>query len=347
MSNIEIEKIGTGAIPREWDKRNIIYSEMLAGAEALDWERGFDLSELIPLKVEHQGSSSSCVGQAWSKYAEVLEYMENKQFKDLSARFIYSRIYEPQGGAYIYKGAKVLNEIGVASENTVSSYENGNPPSEDFMRVLDNSEAVLNEAKIYRAKFHAYVDFNIDSFALAIKQQHGLVTGFRGSYEGVATPFIRPPLSNEQQWGHAVYCVGAKLIEGKKYIKFINSWGEKWGDKGMGYLGEDYFASGMLFNAITLVDLPDDWFKESFEFKRDLKYGQRHPDIVQLQKALKNEGLFPKDIPETGYYGEITRKAVLEFWKKYQIASWYEITFLQGRVVGPKTRAKLNELLNK
>jgi hypothetical protein len=220
------------------------------------------------------------------------------------------------------------------------------------MRQVDDRPETLREAAIQRVKSHAYVSSSIDEFALAIRNQNGLVTGFIGSHEGWGSAFVRPPKEGERQWGHAVYCVGAKLIEGKKYIKFINSWGKEWGENGYGYAGEDYFTSGKVFNAITLVDLPNDWQKEKEQpvfkhnFYRDIVFGERSEEVRALQKALKIDGTFPQNIPETGYYGEITRRAVFEFQKKYKVASLNEILFVRGRRVGVKTRSKLNQLFN-
>ena len=38
----------------------------------------------------------------------------------------------------------------------------------------------------------------------------------------------------------------------KKYIKFVNSWSTAWGDKGFGYMGEDYMK--WLQAAFVLTD---------------------------------------------------------------------------------------------
>ena len=47
----------------------------------------------IKLKVEDQDGSGSCVAQAVHKYLEVLEQVENEEFTDLSARFLYALIH--------------------------------------------------------------------------------------------------------------------------------------------------------------------------------------------------------------------------------------------------------------
>ena len=70
----------------------------------------------------------------------------------------------------------------------------------------------------------------------------------------------------------------------------------------------------------------------------------RNPAVAALQKALKLDGVFPDSTPETGYYGLITQKAVKEFQKKYAVAGWWELLTVNGKRVGPKTRAKLNLL---
>src|SRR3990170_1215306 len=133
---IDIDNKGKGAVKRDWDSRNVSYSELVAGAGVFDWNVGFDLSTTIPFKVEDQDGSSSCVGQAWAKYAEALEFIETGVYKDFSAKFLYSRIYiPPDGGAYIWKGADMMKLLGDPDEPLDPSYENGTPPSEAYMRI--------------------------------------------------------------------------------------------------------------------------------------------------------------------------------------------------------------------
>lgn len=96
----------------------------------------------------------------------------------------------------------------------------------------------------------------------------------------------------------------------------------------------------------------EEWLRKQSEkpkrfFSRYLHYGMRKDGEVKiLQDCLKWLGLFPKDMPSTGNYLDITARAVLAFWKQYNLATWWEQTTLGGRVVGPKTRSKLNELFN-
>lgn len=79
------------------------------------------------------------------------------------------------------------------------------------------------------------------------------------------------------------------------------------------------------------------------KFTVDMKYGQTSEEIKFLQKAYNILGY---SVPVTGFFGNQTQAITLDFWKKYKTASLWEIMFLKGKVVGPKTRYKLNELLS-
>lgn len=78
-----------------------------------------------------------------------------------------------------------------------------------------------------------------------------------------------------------------------------------------------------------------------FNFVRPLALGLKHADVSNLQKALKTDSsVYPEGLV-TGYFGPATLKAVKKFQKKYGISSPGDVGY--GNV-GPKTRAKLNEL---
>jgi peptidoglycan hydrolase-like protein with peptidoglycan-binding domain len=75
-------------------------------------------------------------------------------------------------------------------------------------------------------------------------------------------------------------------------------------------------------------------------FAKDINYGSRSKEIIELQKRLKEEGFF--EYPYyTEYYGPVTRKAVLEYQlSKKIINSPYDLG--AGRL-GPSTRESLNK----
>lgn len=256
----DIAKFGKGAIDAGVTLRLPRFGDF-AGPVAFDWNKGFDQSRIIPLTVNDQGGSLSCTFQAWSKYVAVLNFLETKEYTDFSARFGYARTFLPGGGAWLFSGGDIITLAGVPKETTTPSYtSSGRPLTEAAMQVRDDRPEALKEALTYRTKSPAYVRANIDEMAKAIRDQHGMIFGFTGSNEGMVTGgtgIIRPPKKGEVLWGHAVLAIGAGLISGKKYLKFINSWSENWGQFGYGYLGEDYIISGRTFDGLTLIDLPN------------------------------------------------------------------------------------------
>jgi hypothetical protein len=85
-------------------------------------------------------------------------------------------------------------------------------------------------------------------------------------------------------------------------------------------------------------------FKHKFTIK--IEQGQTSNEVKALQTALKLDGVFPANVNITGFYGTITKKAVLDFQKKYKLASLADILYIKGRWVGPLTRVKLNQLFS-
>jgi len=149
---------------------------------------------------------------------------------------------------------------GVGLEAALPSY----PATEEDMRKAgDITKAIREGAKIYKAKSYASIwhKNQIDLFAQAILQNKGCITGVYGTNKGWSIPggWVVPPTIDEgpNVWGHAFYCYSFGMKNGKKFVRFLNSWGRDWGDLGHGYLGEDYFSTSNVFSAWTLVDLPN------------------------------------------------------------------------------------------
>ena len=77
--------------------------------------------------------------------------------------------------------------------------------------------------------------------------------------------------------------------------------------------------------------------KTSLELKRQLRLGMSGEDIELLQEFLSTDSeIYPEGL-KTGYFGPLTKRAVERFQKKMGVE--------QVGQVGPKTIAKINELL--
>jgi hypothetical protein len=231
----------------------------------------------------------------------------------------------------------------VAREPLCLSYDGGQPPSEAFMeRPQDITPVAKQDAGTAEELSAAFVSADdIDSVAQAIRDNHGCVLGVRGSNNGTwLSQFPQPPASTDTPWFHWIYAGKAKMINGKKFIGIINSWGTQVGVNGWQWLGEEYFNTTNVFNIWTMIvkatQLPG--FKHNFT--QNIKLNDRGVEVTALQQALTTDGEFHYNI--TGFYGFITQTAVIAFQKKYSIDNQNT----NGTVVGPLTREKLNELFN-
>ena len=261
------QKMGTGAIPRPYDPRDKIYDELVAGAPSMteeDWKKGFDIEKELNFKlpIKNQNSSSSCVSQCWSYYVGVLNLVETKRYEEISAKAIYSQIHLPNGGAYIMDGGKLIVNWGSLEETYVPSYENGNPPSEKFMRDLSWKNPAMDKlAKILEAKEYRRIDAkdNMDLFAMAIKNNYGVVGGL---YVGNSKTWrTNEPKPSTREGGHCLYYGKFGIDEKGKYIATPNSWGERPKDAlhpdGWQKLRQDYFQDIFQFDPWLLVDKPN------------------------------------------------------------------------------------------
>jgi len=310
-----------GAIPSPPDSRDIPLSAVSRPLELRELPEKYIIPYKLP--VLDQNGYPACVGFSAALIKAEKERREQKPI-DFDGLWIYEQCKKIDGyngpGTYLRIAFKILKNQGA--------------------KPLNSDE---KEAPKYRIGGYARVDnLTFEGLKSAI-YQHGVIqAGFRGSNKGWKTAYIRPPKPGERIWSHAVALIGFN----KDYIIFQNSWGEDWGDKGIGYIPKNYLP----FEAwAVLVDLPDDFQvkpKPCYQFKKDLVYGMRNKDVKALQDCLKSIDIFPQIIDSTGYYGKITSLAVYHFQKKYKVAPEAEIEALQGRRVGPKTRAKLNELFN-
>ena len=265
-----------GAFEDRIDERDRPYDELLMGAPIIDWDKGYNVEDElkkqfgVELNVEDQNGSLSCVGQAWSKYAEVLNIVETKGHTDLSAKSIYEQIFLPAGGAYLRDGAKVIVKGGVATEEDLPSYEiimntqgtailAKNPPNEEFMRKPTITDAIREKMKVYKAlEYRSIGSAQADLLAHAIMNNWGGVGGARGDNAGWRQYPVQKPQTPGGDWGHAFYWTGFGREERGRYFDFLNFWGKFWGKNGRGRMYfEEYDMPNNTFGIWTLVDLPN------------------------------------------------------------------------------------------
>lgn len=298
-----------GLVADKEDARDFLYSDIVgAGEVEIDWEKGFNIytKDFHPITYD-QGKTMSCVAQATAMHTRAWNMAITGQDIDFSRKFIYSQIsLGLHVGASLRDGVKLVSTIGDCKESSLESYENGKPPSEEYMfSQKEITDAMRKEALPFDQFNYRVIPgytTNIDLFAHAIKNNCGVVAGFTGTNDGWCRPIIRPPEPGEAQWGHAVYLCGYGIYNGKKCVFTPNSWGGRytiqdgpW--KGYQAITEDYFLAapmtavgpvpgGYVFNAWVLV--PDE----------KIKPNQKLMDFLK-----KNEGKLVQDVEQSGSFG--------------------------------------------
>lgn len=326
----DTQNFGKGAFLKE-DPRDYKYEENIGYAnEPFDWDKGYDAEVELgqKVKVKNQGGSFSCGGQAGAYYAQIVNGIYDKVYTEKSAKFIYAPIFVGTGGTWLTDIFNRLKKAGASDEDLCPSYEAQNTPTEAFMqRKEDITNEAIKDAFKDRTGVYGMVSINIDAVARAIRDNQGCIIGITGKDNGTwLTAFPKPPaVIDNTTWRHWVYACKAKMINGKKYIGFINSWGNI-GDNGVQWITEDYFnlANGGIFQVGTMVVLKEQ--ENDFKFTKDLFFGITDPEVKELQKFLNKNG-FPVATKgagsvgkETEYFGFLTRSALVKYQKAHSIS---------------------------
>ena len=204
---MNISQFGKGAVKSPVDIRDYRF-EVAVGAISLPTE--FSLRDKIGV-IKNQDGSLSCVGQAFAYYAEVLDYMETGEKEQLSARDIYSKVFLPDGGSYLKDCAKKILNSGVVIESDASSYENGNPPTEQFMRKRDDITPIEEEGGMshWSKSYLTWANNNYETFKQAIYQGNGAVIAAWGNNHCWANSVLQTPdVVAQCDWCHGVFCTG-------------------------------------------------------------------------------------------------------------------------------------------
>ena len=358
---------GTGAIPSPRDYRDIQLASIAPLATALPPKHMEDVS-MLP--VWHQRKLGACVGHAFAKYKQHLDFLDTNKVVPLSARYLYALAKCRDGytdeGTYPRLVASILYNEGCATEKTVPNDTTLAHEAYVYGRKEANLPAGANKDAIpYKIASYAFANpQNVVELKRAIVEGHGAslllqlgaewYTAKSGviTWEGKEIIPLRAPKTVIS--GHEVFLFGYEDTEdGRTKFFVFNSWSTDWGDDGLAWFYHDEYKK-YLVEAVTIVDVPnhvldevhnlppEDKFKHSFN--TNLVFGQRGDEVTALQTALKIDGVYTG--PITGYYGALTAAGLLAFWKKYGLTTNLENLILRGRSAGPKTRAKLNQLFS-
>lgn len=205
-----------------------------------------ELPDIIDMRsqmtaVYDQGNLGSCTAQAIAAALE-WEWKENRKTDSFlpSRLFLYynERVLENtidiDAGAMLRTGMKVINKFGFCDENywpyEISVFRK-KPHDIAYDKADDN--IVYNYARVTQSR---------KALRATLAQNQPIVCGFAvySSIENAEKDgHIKMPKWYETMCGgHAILLCGYN-DETKEYL-FRNSWGEKWGHEGYGYLPYDY-----------------------------------------------------------------------------------------------------------
>jgi hypothetical protein len=333
--------------PKEFSKEGFV-----------DWDeiniaRGVTFEEREPeyFTVRNQASSGSCVDQTIAKMIEEWDYVHDKIWTVYSATPGYQkRSNRPQPG-------RIGTEAMDWAINNGAWYEADVPSQNMSDAQMDSAYVDPDKKRKIRPNKKVLLPLDFYKVAQQIKDQNCVMLWFKcGMSEWQRD--IPEGDSNSEAVRHSVCAVDCISYKGIEYIIIEDSWG-KWlknsdvplfdGQRAITKKFFDkhvYFAGA--FTEFKYEDQENETQDIKHEFKTILILGmKKDPEVKILQDVLKKEGLFPTSTPSTGNYLDLTRRAVLDFQVRYKVAPMAELKANNGKRVGDKTLAKLNELYNK
>ncbi|GIW70352.1 MAG: hypothetical protein KatS3mg101_1099 [Patescibacteria group bacterium] len=342
---------GTGALLDERTEEEKIkdykFEEIVSKANPVEW-REKSQNEWRKFPIFDQNGSGSCVAQTLAKLLGIIYWLKNGNYVHFSATHIYQRRANKPASGMGGIDALDIARKGVTLEVLAPSQKMTDEQMDSI--VIENYKQEVGQ--IFKIGNYVILPIqDIDTVASVIQTTgKGVMVWFYFKIdEWTNEPQVKYPDVDLRGVGiarHSVTAVDFALWKGKKALIIEDSWGVNYGYNGRRVITEDFYKARNFFAAypINFKFEESTIQKPSHTFAFDLKFGEINEDVQALQNILKYEGLFPANVESTGYYGAITAKAVLAFQKKYKVADDAELDALGGRIVGPKTRSKLNEL---
>ena len=161
----DILRYNGGCLPDISDPRDYNALELMGDlGEAPSFREGYSIRRKYwpDMPYKNQGTTFSCVGQAWAYYKQILQFKDTGEKAELSAKSIYNPIAFPGKGSYIREGGLRTVEYGVNKESSVPSDKD-----EDSMTASFNFEPFKEEAAFYKNRITDTV--NTQDFGLLSK----------------------------------------------------------------------------------------------------------------------------------------------------------------------------------
>lgn len=338
----EEQEFKSGALPdtrTEAERaKDFRFEEIVASATPVVWIEKVSTS-WRKFPIFNQDGSGSCVAQTIAKVMGVMYWLKNGVYVHFSATHIYQRrANKPEGGMHGIDAFEIAKKGATLEVLT---------PSQDM------SDIQMDNIKIEQYKDDVGKVFKLGNYIVgpiadletvaSIIQETGkavMVWYYFKHDEWTDVPKVKYPtldVNGSSTSRHSVTAVDFTLYEGKKCIIIEDSWGPNYGKGGQRIITEDFHNKRNFFVAHPMTfqfEQPDVPPINSFTFTLTLKQGSENNEVLELQKHLKKLGLYPANSATTGYFGSVTKKAVIAFQTSKGLGA--------DGVVGQLTRNALN-----
>lgn len=336
----------TGALPdtRTQAQKDLDYKakEIVAKATPVVWVKK---TQYKSFPIRKQGSSGSCVMQSLEKERGIIAQNKYGSFVEFSANPGYQLRDNPSS-----EGSTYLDLIRATNYGGILESISPSQSMSDSQMMSATKQPYFSDMAKPFASYRVTLPLDIDAIASTIEATQkgvGLTVRF-GPGEWFYNKQVKELLPETNWfWGHRVVAVDYTLNdEGVKCLVIEDSSCED------GYpqklvpehflLTRTYWDPNYIVNFKTYIERPD---KPNYVFTKTLNFGMNDPDVLKLQKSLQYFGFFPSNADGTNYFGSITAKGVLAWQIENNVDSLIELKKLQGKIFGPKSILKMNDML--
>ena len=287
-----VYKVG-GCIPQPKDKRDWKFKKYVKPLRAMQLPDNYE-SDIPNDFVFDQGNSSECCACAYSMVRMIQEHEQSGLDEPFSPSFTYAnrKIGDYEGEGMSLRDCCKRGRLGSILWSEFPNFYSYKDAKKIFNQ---NKDEFLKHAYPFRITsfYTAHTDREIMQ---AVYLTKAVLIGIN-----VTDPFYYP---NELGYidysydtmrssgGHAIIIKGWKTINNEQYWIILNSWGDKWGDKGKCYIKFSDLRKYLMDDAYVLVDevneIRIDKYKELYSSMR------RHTVTDKIYKYLKKafKGLF-------------------------------------------------------
>jgi len=276
-----------GAIPSPLDIRDI---GIMAYATVLsDFGRSFDIVPEHLMYEKNQENIPSCVGHVASYDKDITEYLQTRKMENHSPGFIYANRKDTVTELLGNEGMVPRDAAKKIVRDGAVLYEDF--PYNDFYKNLKDkiTPELLKKAYPRRASAFYYVtnEFEVKT---ALTNGHAvwtMVPIYASFYKPNAKGLVPIPNKNKERFDgyHEILITGWR----EEGYRFINSWGNEWGDNKFGILPYDYPIQEMMV-------ITDEVNRFSEEVKQMYKDGEMiAPWAAEAVAELNKLGLMSGD----------------------------------------------------